>query len=66
MTIRQHEWFRPDWLTAAWESCRVCGTVRRADGGNDAKSCPGPVGLRPMEPSTPYTADGEDAVKDQT
>jgi len=34
-----HEWFKPSWLK--WESCKVCGVVRRADRKN--KPCRGPV-----------------------
>lgn len=45
---RKHEWFRPEWLLSEWECCKICGTVRRADG-VDNKPCRGPVYVGPRE-----------------
>lgn len=38
--LHTHVWFRPDLGGRSWESCRVCGIVRRADDKNSP--CKGP------------------------
>ena len=50
---REHDWFRPDFI--AYDCCRACGIVRRADGKN--KPCRGEVKVtlrdKPARPDIP-------------
>ena len=53
MSDTEHDWFKPDFL--AYECCRKCGIVKRADGGNGP--CKGVVRVEmrddPTKPEVP-------------
>lgn len=44
---RYHRWFTPKGI--AFECCRACGIVRRADGENDYAACRGKVSVGPRD-----------------